>query len=343
MELPRYVDIGSGILRGIPETLNSMRIEGDLLIVTGPTKTRKYGERVFDSASSERDAELLSVSGGKKEAAENLEKSMDSDNAAVVVGVGGGKTIDIAKYAAYRANSEFVSMPTVLSHDGIASSRVSMPSSGKVASMDAVAPMAIIMDTEIIASAPYRFLAAGCGDIIGKNTSVLDWQLAYRLGKEDISEYACALTMMSAKIIRESVEVIRTASEDGVRMVAKALMGSGVSMSIAGSSRPASGSEHLFSHALDCIAPEAALHGEQVGLGTIMMMYLHGGDWESIRDCLIRVGAPVTAEEIGISEEKIIKALTDSHKIRPSRYTILGKSGLSKTAARRLARRTEVI
>ena len=56
------------------------------------------------------------------------------------------------------------------------------------------------------------------------------------------------------------------------------MISSGMAISIAGNSRPASGSEHKFSHALDMIAPKPALHGEQCGVGTIMMMYLHGGD-----------------------------------------------------------------
>jgi glycerol-1-phosphate dehydrogenase [NAD(P)+] len=343
MELPRYVDIGPGILRDIADTLGSMRIEGDFLVVTGPTKTLQYGERVFNAISSSGEAEIISVSGEKKAAAEEVAERVRRNSIDFVIGVGGGKVIDIAKYSAAQTGSDFVSVPTVLSHDGISSSRVSLPNSGGVASIDAVAPIAIIMDTKILAEAPYRFLASGCGDTIAKNTAVLDWQLAHRLGKEEMSEYSCALSMMSAKMVMDSADLIRTASEEGVRLVAKALMGSGVSMSIANSSRPASGSEHLFSHALDAAAPGRALHGEQVGIGTIMMMYLHGGDWESIREFLSRIGAPVTAEELGIEEESIIKALTNAHRIRPSRYTILGSTGLGRAAARRLVRRTELV
>ena len=148
---------------------------------------------------------------------------------------------------------------------------------------------------------------------------------------------------MSAKIVMDSADLIRTGGEEGIRLVAKALMGSGVAMSIAGSSRPASGSEHLFSHALDAIAPGAALHGEQVGVGTIMMTYLHGGDWRAIRNFLLRIGAPVTASDLGVDKDVVIKALTKAHLVRPDRYTILGETGLSEPAAKRVAQRTEVI
>jgi len=343
MQLPRYVDIGSGTLRKISEILASMHIRGGFLVVTGPKETLKYGRRVFDQLSSVADADLISVSGSKQEASREVLARLLQEHLPYIVAVGGGKTIDIAKYSALKGDSEFISVPTVLSHDGIASSRVSLSNSQGIASIDAVAPIAIIMDTEVIARAPYRFLAAGCGDTVAKNTAVLDWELAYRLGKEEKSEYACALSLMSAKIVMDSAEIIRTGTPDGIRLVAKALMGNGVAMSIAGSSRPGSGSEHLFSHALDSISPGTALHGEQVGVGTIMMMYLHGGDWESIKEFLLRIGAPVDAEGLGMDGESIIKALTKAHLIRPDRYTILGETGLSEAAARRVARRTGVV
>ncbi len=343
MQLPRYVDIGSGTLRRISAILDSMRIRGRFLVVTGPKETLRYGRQVFNALSSSNDADLISIAGGKSEATKELMAGMERAPFNYLVAVGGGKVIDAAKLVAYKSNCEFISVPTILSHDGIASSRVSVANSGGVASVDAVAPIAIIMDTRVLSSAPYRFLASGCGDTVAKRTAVMDWDLAYRLGKEDKSEYACALSLMSATMVMDSADLIRAAGEEGVRLVAKALIGSGVAMSIAGSSRPASGSEHLFSHALDAICPGVALHGEQVGVGTIMMMYLHGGNWQDIRNFLIRIGAPVTATELGIEKAAIIQAMTRAHLVRPHRYTILGETGLSEPAARRIAERTGVI
>jgi glycerol-1-phosphate dehydrogenase [NAD(P)+] len=113
-------------------------------------------------------------------------------------------------------------------------------------------------------------------------------------------------------------------------------------MSIAGSSRPASGSEHKFAHALNRIAPGKALHGELCGIGTIVMMYLHGGDWEMIRDALLSVGAPTRADEMGIGPDTVIDALISAHEIRPERYTILD-TGLNRRAAERAAEATRII
>ncbi len=80
--------------------------------------------------------------------------------------------------------------------------------------------------------------------------------------------------------------VLNLILEESARLVVKTLFSSGMAISIAGSSRPASGSEHTFSHALDKILDKPCLHGEQCGVGTILMMYLYGGDWKFIRDSL---------------------------------------------------------
>ncbi len=140
----------------------------------------------------------------------------------------------------------------------------------------------------------------------------------------------------------KNASVVKVGDERSVRKVLKGLISSGIAMSIAGSSRPASGSEHLFSHALDAIAPHPAMHGEQCGVGTMMMMYLHGGSWNTIRRALHLVRAPTTAEGLGIEGEYIIEALTSAHTIR-DRFTILGTQGLSEDAARSLAQNTGVL
>jgi glycerol-1-phosphate dehydrogenase [NAD(P)+] len=171
----------------------------------------------------------------------------------------------------------------------------------------------------------------------------LDWKLANRLLNEDYSDSAAALSLMTAKMTMESADAIKEGLIESAGVVVKGLISSGMAISIAGTSRPASGSEHKFSHALDIIAPKPALHGEQCGIGTIMMMYIHGGDWKSIKNSLKVIKAPTTAYELGIDPEYIIKALKIAHTIRKERYTILGDRGLTMEAAEELATVTGVI
>jgi glycerol-1-phosphate dehydrogenase [NAD(P)+] len=85
------------------------------------------------------------------------------------------------------------------------------------------------------------------------------------------------------------------------------------------------------------------MHGEQCGVGAIMMVYLHGGDYEKIKNSLKKIGAPTTSEELGVSKKKIVEALARAQEIRPERYTILGETGLTEDAAKKLAKTTGVI
>jgi glycerol-1-phosphate dehydrogenase [NAD(P)+] len=207
----------------------------------------------------------------------------------------------------------------------------------------AVSPVAVVMDSSIIAASPYRFTAAGCGDVISKLTEVEDWKLAHANNGDYYGAYAASLALMSSQLIMESAENIRRNTSETIRDLLEALVSCSTSMSIAGSSRPCSGSAHLFSHALDLIVDKPSLHGEQCGVGAIMMAHLHNLDWERIREALEKLGAPTTAKGLGIKKEKIIQALAMAQGIRPDRYTILSKIRLDKTSAEALALKTGVL
>ncbi|HNV37682.1 MAG TPA: iron-containing alcohol dehydrogenase, partial [Methanoculleus sp.] len=237
----------------------------------------------------------------------------------------------------YNTDRHFISVPTAASHDGIASSRASVPTADGNVSLAAEPPIAVVADTAIIASAPHRLLASGCADIMANHTAILDWELSHRLRGEALSEYALTLSRMTAEILFKNADLIKPHSEESAWIVTKALVSSGVAMSIAGSSRPASGGEHKFSHALDRLAPGKGLHGEKCGIGAIITMYLHGGDWEGIRDSLKKVGAPTTPAEIGIDDETAVEALLAARTIRPERFTILDM-GLTAASARDLVK-----
>ena len=148
---------------------------------------------------------------------------------------------------------------------------------------------------------------------------------------------------MSATLVKENSSSIRPDNEEGVRVLLEALISCGVAMSIAGSNRPCSGYEHLFSHALDVIKESDAMHGEQCGVGSILMTHLYGDNWKSIRDTLKCLGAPTTARELGVSDEDIIKAIKLASTVRPDRYTILQKLNLDYNACKEAAKTTEII
>ena len=240
-------------------------------------------------------------------------------------------------------NIPFISIPTSAAHDGIASNRASLKSDTGSRSIESASPMGVIADTGIIAKAPYRLLASGCADVISNLTALKDWDFARRLKNVSFSRTAYTISRYAAESIIDSCGLIRPNLEDSVWLAIKPIIMSGVSMCIAGSSRPTSGAEHMFSHMLDLKHPGKALHGEQCGVGSIMTMYLHGGDWEQIRDSLKTIGAPTTARELGLSAEDVIDAMTHAHEIRSDRFTILGDQGISDEVAETVARATGVI
>jgi glycerol-1-phosphate dehydrogenase [NAD(P)+] len=343
MELPRKVAVGSGAIFELAEICADLKLPPRALIVTGPNTLEIMGREVYDMLDQGSfEPDILISRASKLEEVDRAEAQAREIVAGFIVGAGGGRSIDIAKLSSLRVGIPFLSVPTAASHDGICSSQASITVNGETTSVPAQSPLAIVADTKIISMAPARLLSAGCGDIISNYTALMDWQLAHRLRNEEYSEYAAALSGMTARMIVEMAPTIRPGMEESAKTVVKALISSGVAMSIAGSSRPASGSEHKFAHALNRIAPGKALHGELCGLGTIAMMYLHGGDWETIREALIYVGAPTRAEELDIDPEVIIEALINAHRIRPERYTILD-TGLTRKAAEKAAKVTKLI
>ncbi len=342
MQLPRSVLVGKGAIEDINTICRDLRLSGKALVISDQTTYRIAGKRVAEVLSEEHDVDVEEITEASLHEVSRISKKTREKGTTFVLGVGGGKPIDIAKLVAKDGGMEFLSIPTAASHDGIASSRASLKRSRDTVSIAARAPLGVVADTDVIRKSPYRLTASGCGDIIAKFTAVRDWELARDHNGEEYSEYACALSLMSARIVADSSKTIRDRSEASIRKVVKALISCGVAMSIAGSSRPGSGSEHKFSHALDAIAPKPALHGEQCGVGAIMMTKLQGGDWRHIRRVLEDLGAPVDAKTLGVEPDLIVEALTKAHKIRRNRYTILG-NGLSRAKAVELASSTLVV
>jgi glycerol-1-phosphate dehydrogenase [NAD(P)+] len=343
MQLPRSVLVGVNAIGDVCDVIEGLKLEGPALIVADPTTLSAAGERVLEVMGKKHQVSHMIIEDATEGWVESVESRLSENGCKFAVAVGGGKVIDVTKLASKNAGIEYISIPTAAAHDGIASSRASIKKDGNTVSVGANSPIAIIADTQVIAKAPFRLLASGCGDIISKYTSIKDWELSRDKTGEGFSDYAAALSLMSAKIIMDASNTIKEGDNESVRKVVKALISCGVAMSIAGSSRPASGSEHKFSHALDMIAPKPALHGEQCGVGCIMMMYLHGGDWERIKEALSTIGAPVNARDLGIGEDIIVKALVHARKIRPERYTILDEIKIDEAEASDLARKTGVI
>ncbi len=343
MELPRLVVVGSDALDDIGDTCKDLKLSGRGLIICDATTRKVAGDKVSEILDEcGYDTEIRDISSACQDTVDSV---VDDARGEIqfMLGVGGGVPIDVAKCSSYNIDVPFISVPTAASHDGIASARASINRNGNKISVGAHSPLAVVADTSVIARGPYRLLAAGCADTIGNATAVKDWLLAKKLRNEPYSHYAANLSKMTAYSLIKNSDSIKPGLEESAWLVIKALVSSSVAMSIAGSSRPASGSEHKFSHALDSLVEKPALHGEQCGVGTIIMMYLHGGDWKEIKKALQNVNAPTTARGLDITEEEVVEALVRAPEIRPERYTILGNRRMDRRAAEAAAIETGVI
>ncbi|MHA2502962.1 MAG: NAD(P)-dependent glycerol-1-phosphate dehydrogenase [Candidatus Kariarchaeaceae archaeon] len=333
IEMPRIIDVRPGAINHLEDTLKRLNLEGNGLMIAGKTTVEVAGKQIISILEDKNyniDTMLIgdaTVSVGK----EAIEKIAEVD-ADFVLAVGGGTKIDVAKYASFNSNIPFISIPTVASHDGIASSRASLKGMDTKHSFEAHSPLAVVGDVLIVSQAPKQYMISGCADVISNKTAVLDWQLSNRLTGEHVSQYAITLSLLIANTIIEQRKIIKTDLLEGTNTVLKGLMTSSISMCIAGSSRPASGAEHMISHRLDHLIEKPALHGMQCGVASIVTMFLHGGDWKEIRDTLHEVGAPIRADEIGVDRDQMIEAVISGQDIRPERFTILS-NGITKKAA----------
>lgn len=341
MELPRLIVVGEGNIGQIGAFLARLASPRRVALVSGARVRAAVGKRV------ERSLEKSSVEFSWHEAPGNepaliagVREAVSGSGCDAVAGIGGGRSVDVAKMAAHALGLPFASVPTAASHDGIASPFVSVRGP-KPHSTVASAPHGVFVDIGVIKRAPPRLLSSGCGDLIANTTAVRDWEIGHRSTGEYYGRYSASLALMSADMILENA---RRFSKEGPdhRIVVEALLSAGVASCIAGSSRPCSGSEHLFSHALDRIAPGAGLHGEKCGIGAVMMAKLQGRDWKKIARALSAVGAPVRASAVGLSRDQVVEALVAAQGLRPERHTILAEKPMTRARASRLASETGV-
>jgi glycerol-1-phosphate dehydrogenase [NAD(P)+] len=203
-----------------------------------------------------------------------------------VVGLGGGKALDVARYVAHLAGRPFFAVPTSLSNDGFCSPQASLTLGGRRHSLPAVLPQAVVVDTAVCLAAPEVLWWAGVGDLVAKTTAIADWKLAFHARGTPVDDLAALLS--DATVYQFMARPVR--DEQGVRLLATSLMLNGIAMAICGSSRPASGSEHLISHALDRVARRPRLHGLQVGVASYLVSRLQGQGSERIDAVLTATG-----------------------------------------------------
>lgn len=331
---PVVVDVRPGALEGLAAVLADERISrsGRLAVAVSGGSGARLRERIAPTLPG---ATWYQVGGSTLDDAVRLADAMKSGGHDAVVGLGGGRVIDCAKYAAARLGLPMVAAATNLAHDGICSPVSILDNDAGRGSYGVPAPIALLVDLAVVREAPIRFVRSGIGDALSNICAVADWELSHRVNGEKVDGLAAAMARQAGEAVLRHPG---GCGDDGfLTVLSEGLVLSGIAMSMAGHTRPSSGACHEISRALDLLYPRrAASHGEQVGIGAAFAMHLRG-DAEGARsmtDTLRRHGLPVTAEEIGFADDEFVRAVEFAPETRPGRYTILEHLELSPARIR---------
>ncbi|MCA1011438.1 sn-glycerol-1-phosphate dehydrogenase [Halobacillus halophilus] len=280
----------------------------------------------------------------------NVEEEND-----VLVAVGSGTIHDICRFCSEKAKVPFLAVPTAASVDGFTSKGAPIINRGKKQTVQSQSPIAVFADTNVLMRAPQTLTAAGFGDMLGKHTSLMDWDISEMIGGEPFYQEAYELTKTCLDLTVKHTDEIGRSEYKGIKALMEALIYSGLAMNLINSSRPASGGEHHLSHFwemrfLELNEPQL-LHGAKVGVACTIISCLYKEwvrsfspeeltendkyekklkqswhiiknkvlalpDVELLQIQLLKVGGPATIEDLGLAEELVTESLNEAFHLR---------------------------
>ena len=323
-----FLKIEKGAINKVSHTLEQNGIKGKILYVSDPVVDKLFGDIVRPQI-----AEIGQV---KEETCDNntiaysmgiAEKVISSD-ISCIVGMGGGRVLDVCKYAAFMSKASYLSIPTTAANDGLCSPVAVLMRQDQIPrSLSAAMPDMLLIDIDIIANGPIQNIKAGIGDTLSNYTALADWELAVERGKDVMNGYA--YLMAENALASLAYSKFTTICPDFVELLLNSLVLSGIAMDFAGNSRPVSGSEHIFSRALDYFNEKKNLHGLQVALGTIAVLKIMEQPSKEPMEYLKRFGVDINPQHMGISEEMFVFCMQNAATMRKSRYTCLQEADLN--------------
>ena len=317
---PLAIEVRPGAVAALAPLLKAGHISsgGKVAIVIGPGHGQRIAEQL---AASLPTASVTTVSGGTLDAALELISELRNDFHDAVVGIGGGRTVDVAKYAASMSGLPFVSVATTLTHDGLASPVATLESHGRKASFGVHVPIAVFVDINEVRTAPPEHIRSGAGDVLSNLSAISDWELARRVRDESVD----GLSVSLARTAGEAILDLAPGTDRYLTTLAESLILSGLAMTFAGSSRPCSGACHEISHALDAYHGSPGLHGAQVAFGARFATWLRGERQllAALDHALVVNQLPRRPEDLGIDRDIFVQAVVEAPRTRPDRFTIL--------------------
>lgn len=335
VSLPILVRIEDNLLDQANELLRESNLLFTKPLIITMTEVRFMADKV---SAGFKEPHIREIADNSYSQVEAVEAAIDEVRPDVLIGVGGGRVIDVAKFAGARRILPAVSVPTSLSNDGISSPVAVIRFRKGTRSVGVNMPTAVLVDLGAITSAPLKNLKAGVGDLLSNISATNDWLRAYRKRNEHYDTVAALLARQPALALlsRKRVEF---GNPSFLRALAEGLMLSGIAMGIAGTSRPCSGAEHLLSHAYDELYPDSeSLHGEQVAMFALFTSILQKEPSASAQAKFLKANSLIaTPAELGLDFKKFKKVLALAPGTRPGRYTVLEE--VSETVVERAFRK----
>ena len=339
----RKIIIGSGIMDDIAATVKEFSDGKKVFFIADNNTYAVYGEKVEQRLLSEKVSLKSFVFNSSNplipddKAIGSLLLALPAD-ASLIVTVGSGTLNDLTRMLSLKTRVPYIVVATAPSMDGYASVVSPLIVDKFKVTLDGVYPIAILGDLDVIKEAPMHMLYAGFGDMLGKLTAVPDWDLAVALHNEYYCGTSIKLVQEAVKKCIDNIEGIKNRDVNAVRYVMEGLVLSGIAIGIVGHSRPASGAEHHIAHywEIDAVKKdqEHALHGNCVGVGTVIYTLIHemmkgklpietqAPSSEYITGLLSRLGAAKTPVELGITREVFTQSILGAKDVRP-RFSIL--------------------
>ena len=331
ISIPTFLKVGRGTLDYIGKFLSENKFNR-VCIFFGNGLVNLFGDKVFKSLEN-NNVELLHYEELDTTNIEDITKLAFSlsNNTDAVIGIGGGKVIDVAKYVGFLRNIPFISVPTSSSSDGFSSSSASLLVGGKRTSVPARLAYGIVVDIDVIKSAPEKFIYSGIGDLISKITALYDWIYEVDKGVSELDDFAL---MIAKKAVNSFVRTPFESIKDDMflKELVDSLAMSGIANEMAGNSSPASGSEHLISHALDKILEQPQLHGVQVGIATYIMSKVQDHRYKRVNEVLTKTGFWDYVKTLNLKKKDFEKAIDLAPQIKPNRHTFIHEEVYRKKA-----------
>lgn len=339
ISIPTILQVGRGNLSHLGTLLAENNFK-NVVIYFGNGLIDLFGETVFTSLEQSEINLLVYQEMDTTHIEDILKMAFAMPNQTqAVIGIGGGKVIDAAKYAGFLRKIPFISVPTSASSDGFSSSSASLLVEGRRTSVPAKIAYGIIVDTEVIKSAPDKFIYSGIGDLISKITALYDWVYESENGYGEMDDFA---RMIAKKAVNSFVRTpFKTIKDDlFLKELVDSLTMSGIANEMAGNSAPSSGSEHLISHALDKILEQPQLHGIQVGIATYLMSKVQNHRSQRVEQILTDTGFFDYVQTLRIQKADFEKAIDLAVSIKPNRHTFIHEEKYREEAKRLLAEDT---